>query len=79
MASKYDRMVPLTTPRPTCPVCHHPVYASNGIHPQCALRQSEPPRPKPAPALPAVVAVAGTEVAAPAVARPASRWGGRRI
>ena len=25
-----------------CPVCHQPVYSRGGIHPQCAMRQSEP-------------------------------------
>jgi hypothetical protein len=29
-----------------CPVCQHPVYSLGGIHPQCAERQAEPPRPK---------------------------------
>jgi len=32
--------------RPCCPVCHKPVYSRAGIHPQCAMAQSEPPRPK---------------------------------
>jgi hypothetical protein len=29
-----------------CPMCHHPVYSLAGIHPQCAERQADPPRPK---------------------------------
>ncbi len=29
-----------------CPVCHQAVYSRGGIHPQCAMRQSEPPLPK---------------------------------
>jgi hypothetical protein len=35
--------LPLTTwPKPkTCPVCGHPSYSSTGIHPQCAMLQSE--------------------------------------
>jgi len=34
---------PLST-RARCPVCHEAVYSRAGIHPQCAVRQSEPPR-----------------------------------
>jgi hypothetical protein len=37
---------PIST-RLRCPVCHQPVYSRGGIHPQCAMRQSEPPLPKP--------------------------------
>lgn len=33
--------------RARCPVCHQAVYSRAGIHPQCAMRQAEPPRPKP--------------------------------
>jgi hypothetical protein len=33
---------PVST-RLRCPVCHQPVYSRGGIHPQCAMRQSEPP------------------------------------
>jgi hypothetical protein len=29
-----------------CPVCRHPVYSLAGIHPQCAERQADPPKPK---------------------------------
>jgi hypothetical protein len=39
----------LTTPvstRVRCPVCHEEVYSRAGIHPQCAVRQSDPPRVK---------------------------------
>jgi len=32
---------PVST-RNRCPVCHQPVYSRGGIHPQCAMRQSEP-------------------------------------
>jgi hypothetical protein len=32
--------------RVRCPVCHQEVYSRAGIHPQCAVRQSDPPRPK---------------------------------
>jgi len=40
-----------TAPRPTtnrvrCLVCHEEVYSAAGIHPQCALRQDDPPRLK---------------------------------
>jgi hypothetical protein len=33
--------------RVRCPVCHHAVYSRGDIHPQCAVRQSDPPKPKP--------------------------------
>jgi hypothetical protein len=36
---------PVST-RLRCPVCHQPVYSRGGIHPQCAMRQSEPPVPQ---------------------------------
>jgi hypothetical protein len=32
--------------RARCPVCRQSVYSRSGIHPQCAVRQAEPPRPK---------------------------------
>jgi hypothetical protein len=35
---------PVST-RARCPVCHEPVYSRAGIHPQCAVRRSEPPKP----------------------------------
>jgi hypothetical protein len=36
---------PVST-RLRCPVCHEAVYSRAGIHPQCAVRQSDPPKPK---------------------------------
>jgi hypothetical protein len=36
---------PVST-RVRCPVCHEEVYSRSNIHPQCAVRQSDPPRPK---------------------------------
>jgi len=36
---------PVST-RVRCPVCHEAVYSRAGIHPQCAVRQSDPPRSK---------------------------------
>jgi hypothetical protein len=36
---------PIST-RATCPVCHETVYSRAGIHPQCAVIQSDPPKPK---------------------------------
>lgn len=36
---------PIST-RLKCPVCHETVYSRAGIHPQCAVRQSDPPRLK---------------------------------
>jgi hypothetical protein len=34
---------PVST-RANCPVCHQTVYSRAGIHPQCAVIQSDPPR-----------------------------------
>jgi hypothetical protein len=53
-----------TPPKPVstrvrCPVCHEEVYSRGNIHPQCAVKQSEAPRPKKA-----VVVVTGTAVGA---------------
>ena len=46
----YHRHTPLLDPRrKRCPVCQHAVYSPAGIHPQCAERQADPPRPKGAP------------------------------
>jgi hypothetical protein len=36
---------PIST-RVRCPVCHQEVYSRAGIHPQCAVRQCDPPKPK---------------------------------
>ncbi len=36
---------PIST-RLRCPVCHQAVYSRAGIHPQCAMRQSEPALPR---------------------------------
>lgn len=46
--------------RVRCPVCREVVYSRAGIHPQCAVRQADPPRPKPKPTEPTAV---GEEVA----------------
>ena len=32
--------------RVRCPVCHEIVYSTAGIHPQCAVKRADPPRPK---------------------------------
>jgi hypothetical protein len=37
---------PLDPRRKRCPVCNHAVYSLAGIHPQCAVRLADPPRPK---------------------------------
>jgi hypothetical protein len=47
---------PLST-RVRCPVCHEAVYSRAGIHPQCAVRQADPPRPKAKPPKPGDPAV----------------------
>jgi hypothetical protein len=36
---------PIST-RARCPVCNQAAYSAAGIHPQCAERQADPPRPK---------------------------------
>ena len=36
---------PIST-RARCPVCNQAAYSLAGIHPQCAERQADPPRPK---------------------------------
>jgi hypothetical protein len=32
--------------RKRCPICNHAVYSLAGIHPQCAERLDQPPKPK---------------------------------
>jgi hypothetical protein len=46
-----------------CPVCNQVVYSRAGIHPQCAIRQADPPRPKAKP--PGSVGLAVPIAAAP--------------
>ena len=54
--------------RPVCPICHKSVYSRAGIHPQCAMIQSEPPRPKKVPHEAAAAAAIGNDrPVAPAV------------
>lgn len=48
------------SPRLRCPVCHEAVYSRAGIHPQCAVRQFDPPKSKSQPQ----VAAAAVEPAA---------------
>lgn len=62
----YHTPITANPPRKRCPVCHQTVYSLAGIHPQCAMLQADPPKPKakkPNPVEPVVVAVAATEVA----------------
>jgi len=41
------RHAPIVDPnRKRCPVCNQSVYSLAGIHPQCAVRQADPPKPK---------------------------------
>jgi hypothetical protein len=42
----YHTPVKPVSSRVSCPVCHEPVYSRAGIHPQCAVVQSDPPRLK---------------------------------
>ncbi len=45
----YHNPVKPRSTRIPCPVCHQDTYSPAGIHPQCAIRLSDPPRPKPKP------------------------------
>ena len=47
MTPKYYHtpLKPVST-RARCPVCREAVYSLAGIHPQCAVKQADPPRPK---------------------------------
>ena len=40
----YHTPLKAVSSRPTCPVCHESVYSRAGIHPQCAVVQSDPPK-----------------------------------
>jgi hypothetical protein len=42
----YHTPPPRVSARVRCPVCHEEVYSRAGIHPQCAVRQCDPPRVK---------------------------------
>jgi hypothetical protein len=42
----HNAPAPVSTRR-RCAVCNQAVYSTAGIHPQCAVRQSEPPRSRP--------------------------------
>ena len=47
MSTKYYHTPPPPpSTRVRCPVCHQEVYSRAGIHPQCAVRQADPPRLK---------------------------------
>jgi hypothetical protein len=47
MTPKYYHTPPQpVSGRVRCPICHEAVYSRAGIHPQCAVRQSDPPKPK---------------------------------
>jgi hypothetical protein len=46
---------PVST-RARCPVCNQAAYSAAGIHPQCAERQADPPRPKDKSKAPALIA-----------------------
>jgi hypothetical protein len=49
MNPKYYYHTPIkpASTRASCPVCHETVYSRAGIHPQCAVIQSDPPKPRP--------------------------------
>ena len=42
----YHTPPPSVSTRVRCPVCHEEVYSLAGIHPQCAVRQCDPPKVK---------------------------------
>ena len=46
MFPRYRHTPILDSQRKRCPVCNQSVYSPAGIHPQCAERQADPPRPK---------------------------------
>ena len=47
MLSRYYHNPPrAVSTRARCPICNEAVYSRGGIHPQCAVRQSEPTRSK---------------------------------
>jgi hypothetical protein len=61
---------PVST-RARCPVCNQAAYSAAGIHPQCAERQADPPRPKAKSESAALIAgAAGGDAAAAAVESP---------
>ena len=62
---------PVST-RLRCPVCNEAVYSTAGIHPQCAVRLSDPPKPKAKPPGAAQRVVPDPEVIDPAVANKAA-------
>jgi hypothetical protein len=45
MLPRYRHTPILESGRKRCPVCNHAVYSAAGIHPQCAVRLSDPPKP----------------------------------
>jgi hypothetical protein len=57
MNSKHSHAPVAVNPqRKRCPVCHQAVYSLAGIHPQCAMSQSDPPRVKAKKPVPSAVA-----------------------
>ena len=74
---------PIST-RALCPVCNQPAYSLAGIHPQCAERQAEPPRPKGKPKgapdliVEGVAGEAATAVETPVVVKRSPYGRGRR-
>ncbi|QDV36399.1 hypothetical protein ElP_43230 [Tautonia plasticadhaerens] len=42
----YHSPPPVPSTRVRCPVCNQAVYSRGDIHPQCAVRRADPPRPK---------------------------------
>jgi hypothetical protein len=42
----YHSPVKPSSTRGRCPVCHEAAYSRAGIHPQCAIKQNDPPKPK---------------------------------
>jgi len=65
----YRILAKLVSTRVRCPVCHEEVYSRAGIHPQCAVRQCDPPKvknkgqktPTQAESVPVTTAPAGAE------------------
>jgi hypothetical protein len=70
-ASYYHSPPKPVSTRARCPVCQQSVYSLAGIHPQCAERQADPPRPKSKAKGDLAPVDLGAEVISDAVVKPA--------
>jgi hypothetical protein len=65
--------------RKRCPICRQTVYSSAGIHPQCAIKQSDPWRPASASPAPAADAEPPTPVAEVVIDAPTPAVAPKRV